>query len=65
MLHGREGETFGAIVIDDTDKGVEVQLDDVPVISRVTGPAAPAGHQPVGAARPRRRSAGEVAFGHE
>ena len=29
--HGREGETFGAIVVDHTDKGMEVQLDDLPV----------------------------------
>ena len=56
VLHGREGESFGAIVIDHTDKGMEVQLVDLPVIARVTGRRAGAGHAPVGAARPRRRA---------
>ena len=57
VLHGREGESFGAIVIDHTDKGMEVQLVDLPVIARVTGRRCRAGRQPVGAARPRRRAA--------
>ena len=39
VLLGREGEAFGAIVIDHTDKGMEVQLVDLPVIARVTGAA--------------------------
>jgi len=37
VLRGREGEAFGAVVTDHTDKGMEVQLVDLPVIARVTG----------------------------
>ena len=43
VLLGREGQSFGAIVIDHTDKGMEVQLVDLPVIARVTGPRAALG----------------------
>ena len=43
VLTGREGESFGAVVLDHTDKGMEVQLVDLPVIARVTGPRAPLG----------------------
>jgi exoribonuclease R len=43
VLTGREGESFGAVVLDHTDKGMEVQLVDLPVIARVTGPRAPHG----------------------
>ena len=65
VLHGREGETFGAIVIDHTDKGMEVQLVDVPVISRVTGPAAPLGTNLSVRLDLADVRAGEVAFSHE
>jgi exoribonuclease R len=43
VLSGREGESFGAVVLDHTDKGMEVQLVDLPVIARVTGSKAPLG----------------------
>ena len=66
VLRGREGESFGAVVVDHTDKGMEVQLVDLPVIARVDR-------------SPRRRwaahlsvrldladvRAGEVAFSYE
>ncbi|HEU5456278.1 MAG TPA: RNB domain-containing ribonuclease [Nocardioides sp.] len=65
VLHGREGETFGAIVIDHTDKGMEVQLIDVPVISRVTGPAAALGTNLSVRLDLADVRAGEVAFSHE
>ena len=45
MLHGREGEQFGAVVVDHTDKGMAVQLVDVPVIARVTGERAALGDE--------------------
>ena len=43
VLRGREGESFGAIVVDHTDKGMEVQLVGLPVIARVTGRRAALG----------------------
>ena len=66
VLRGREGESFGAVVIDHTDKGMEVQLVE------------PAGHRPgqrppggagrrtcrCGSTSPTSR-AGAVAFSHE
>ena len=65
VLHGREGETFGAIVVDHTDKGMEVQLVDLPVIARVTGGRAGLGtHLSVRLDLADVR-AGEVAFSHE
>ena len=50
------GESFGAIVVDHTDKGMEVQLVDLPVIARVTGPTGRPGAARAGAARRRRRA---------
>jgi exoribonuclease R len=35
MLKGREGETFAATVTDLTDRGVRVQLADLPVVANV------------------------------
>ena len=35
MLHGREGELFSAIVTDVDDRGVRMQLRDLPVVARV------------------------------
>jgi exoribonuclease R len=35
MLHGREGELFPAIVTDVDDRGVRMQLRDLPVVARV------------------------------
>ncbi len=43
VLLGREGESFGAIVLEHTDKGMEVQLVDLPVIARVVGRRAALG----------------------
>ena len=37
------GSSFGAVVVDHTDKGMEVQLVDLPVLARVTGDRCPAG----------------------
>jgi exoribonuclease R len=65
VLHGREGESFGAIVVDHTDKGMEVQLVDLPVIARVTGRRAALGsHLSVRLDLADVR-AGEVAFSYE
>ncbi len=64
VLLGREGESFGAIVIDHNDKGMEVQLVDLPVIARVTGPRAALGaHVPVRLDVADVR-AGDVSFSH-
>ncbi len=64
VLHGREGESFGAIVVDHTDKGMEVQLVDLPVIARVTGRRAALGaHLSVRLDLADVR-AGEVAFSY-
>ncbi|GAA4403281.1 RNB domain-containing ribonuclease [Fodinibacter luteus] len=37
VLHGREGESFDAIVLDHTERGLDVQLLDLPVVTRATG----------------------------
>ncbi len=65
VLRGREGESFGAVVIDHTDKGMEVQLVGLPVIARVTGRRAALGaHLSVRLDLADVRS-GEVAFSYE
>ena len=65
VLHGREGESFGAVVIDHTDKGMEVQLVGLPVIARVTGRRAALGtHLSVRLDLADVR-AGEVSFSYE
>lgn len=62
VLAGREGQSFGAIVLDHTDTGMEVQLVDLPVIGRVLGRRAALGaHVPVRLDLADVR-AGEVAF---
>jgi exoribonuclease R len=33
MLHGREGETFAAIVTDANERGIRVQLRDLPIVA--------------------------------
>ncbi len=43
LLHGREGETLRAVVVDHTEKGMEVQLVDLPVLARVSGDRAELG----------------------
>ena len=59
------GEAFDAIVIDHTDKGMEVQLVELPVIARVTGRRAGLGaHLSVRLDLADVR-AGEVAFSYE
>ena len=45
VLHGREAETFTAVVLDHTEKGMDVQLVELPVLSQVTGDRAPLGSQ--------------------
>ncbi|MGL4178216.1 MAG: RNB domain-containing ribonuclease, partial [Dermatophilaceae bacterium] len=40
VLSGRVGEGFAAVVVDHTERGMEVQLTEVPVLARVTGPRA-------------------------
>jgi exoribonuclease R len=37
LLSGREGEVFGATVVDTDDRGVRIQLHDVPVLARLAG----------------------------
>ncbi|GGB68840.1 ribonuclease II [Knoellia flava TL1] len=39
VLHPRVGESFSAVVVDRDEKGLEVQLLDVPVVARATGEA--------------------------
>ena len=43
VLAGREGQSFGAVVLDHSDTGMEVQLVDLPVIGRVLGRRAALG----------------------
>lgn len=35
MLHGHEGDTFAAVVVDEDDQGSRIQLRDVAVVARV------------------------------
>jgi len=65
VLRGREGESFGAIVVDHTDKGMQVQLLDLPVIARVTGRRAALGAQVSVRLDLADVRAGDVAFSHE
>ena len=37
VLVGREGELFDAVIVDRTEKGVVVQLVDLPVLTRSRG----------------------------
>ncbi|MDT0215422.1 RNB domain-containing ribonuclease [Rothia sp. ARF10] len=39
VLHPRVGQSFSAVVVDRDEKGLEVQLLDVPVVARATGQA--------------------------
>ena len=64
VLLGREGESFGAIVIDHNDKGMEVQLVDLPVIARVTGPRAALGAHVSVRLDVADVRAGDVSFSH-
>lgn len=43
VLAGREGQTLEAVVVDHLEKGMEVQLVDLPVLAKVTGDRAPLG----------------------
>ena len=45
VLHGRVGEEFRAVVVDHTDKGMTVQLVEVPVLARVSGERAALGDE--------------------
>ena len=45
VLQGREGEGFRAVVVDHTDKGMAVQLVEVPVLARVSGDRAALGDE--------------------
>ncbi len=45
LLHGREGETLRAVVVDHAEKGMDVQLVDVPVLARVSGDRAALGSE--------------------
>jgi exoribonuclease R len=62
VLHGREGEEFRAVVVDHTDKGMEVQLVDVPVLARVTGERASLGSEIAARLESADVRAGTVAF---
>ena len=43
VLHGREGDLFDAVVVDEADRGVVVQLVDLPVLTRCKGVRADLG----------------------
>ncbi|MGL5860431.1 MAG: RNB domain-containing ribonuclease [Phycicoccus sp.] len=43
VLSGRVGEEFAAVVVDHTERGMEVQLTELPVLARLTGPRADLG----------------------
>ena len=35
MLTGREGEIFDAVVVDESDRGVDIQIGDPAVLARI------------------------------
>ena len=45
VLQGRVGEDFRAVVVDHTEKGMTVQLVEVPVLARVSGERAALGDE--------------------
>ena len=65
VLNGREGESFGAIVLDHTEKGMEVQLVDLPVIDLVAGRRAALGSHISVRLDVADVRAGEVEFSHD
>ena len=62
VLHGREGEQFRAVVVDHTDKGMAVQLVEVPVLARVTGERAALGDEITARLESADVTAGVVVF---
>ncbi len=64
VLTGREGERFTAVVVDHSEKGMEVQLVDLPVLARVTGARAELGATTEVVLERADVRAGEVAFTH-
>ncbi len=64
VLSGREGERFGAVVVDHTEKGMEVQLADLPVLTRVSGGRAGLGSMTEVLLERADVRTGEVAFTH-
>lgn len=58
VLTGRVGERFDAVVVDHLEKGMEVQLVDLPVLAKVTGDRAA-----LGSTVPVRLEAADVAAG--
>ena len=64
VLSGREGERFEAVVVDHTEKGMEVQLVDLPVLARVARGRAALGSTTLLRLERADVRAGEVAFTH-
>ena len=62
VLQGREGEEFRAVVVDHTDKGMAVQLVEVPVLARVSGERAALGEEITARLESADVRAGVVAF---
>jgi hypothetical protein len=58
----REGEQFRAVVVDHTDKGMAVQLVEVPVLARVTGERAALGDEITARLESADVTAGVVVF---
>jgi exoribonuclease R len=46
MLHGREGETFEAVVTDLDERGARIQLRDLPIVARIDGHGLEPGDAP-------------------
>ena len=65
VLTGREGEVFRAVVVDHTEKDMEVQLVDVPVLTRVAGDRAPLGAELSARLESADVSAGRMVFVRE
>ncbi|QKE85022.1 RNB domain-containing ribonuclease [Arthrobacter sp. NEB 688] len=65
VLSGRVGERFDAVVVDHLEKGMEVQLVDLPVLAKVTGDRAALGSSVSVRLEAADVAAGRVTFVHD
>ncbi|MBD3783414.1 MAG: hypothetical protein IE926_10750 [Micrococcales bacterium] len=65
VLHGREGERFPAVVVDHLEKGMEVQLVDLPVLAKAAGDRGALGSTVSVRLESADVAAGRIAFVHD
>ncbi len=65
VLLGREGERFPAVVVDHAERAMDVQLVELPVLARVSGPTAALGSEVTVRLEVADIRAGVVSFVHD